>query len=146
MHIVKHSIAAPGTPCEEIFLEVERAALSKRRWRAQAPDGTEFGFDLEHPLQDGSAIWREGSKLYRLRQKPEPVLEIPFGTDTTLAEAAQLGWKIGNLHFPVQVTDRLLRVAEDPAIRQLLAREGTFFNESVSVFYPISCGGHTHAH
>ena len=30
----------------EISLTVERRVLAKRRWRGQAEDGTDFGFDL----------------------------------------------------------------------------------------------------
>lgn len=144
MHIIQHTAQLPSEPHEEVFLHVDRLVLAKRRWRSYAADGMEFGFDLEHPLHDGDPIWVGHGKIYRLRQKPEPVLEIPFGG--ALGGAATLGWKIGNLHFPLEVTDAGLRVADDPAIRQLLARDEIVFTESLAAFHPLHGGGHSHGH
>ena len=39
-----------GEDENKISLTVERRVLAKRRWRGEAEDGTDFGFDLVSPL------------------------------------------------------------------------------------------------
>ena len=113
----------------------------KRRWRGIAADGREFGFDLEHALADGDAFLRDGTKLYVIAQEAEPVLEIALGTDSPTA--ARLGWLIGNLHFQIEVTKDVVRVADDPALRQLFEREHIPFTTANQVLTPLG-GGHHH--
>jgi urease accessory protein len=120
-------------------LEVERRQFLKRRWRGAAEDGTEFGFDLESRLRDGCVVFRSESADYVVRQLPEEVWEIPLGS---AEQAALVGWRIGNLHFPVEVTAHSLRVARDPAIRQLLEREGWPFASVTAVFNPLRAVAH----
>ena len=88
---------------EIVILKVDRATLAKRRWRGVAQDAREFGFDLDHALADGSVFFREAGKCYVISQAPEPVLEIELGHDP--AGVAVLAWQIGNLHFPIEVTE-----------------------------------------
>ena len=47
-----------GDNQNEISLTVERRVLAKRRWRGQAEDGTDFGFDLISPLRNGICFHR----------------------------------------------------------------------------------------
>ena len=59
--------------------------------------------------------------MYQLAQQSETVLEVfcqirPWS-------AAQIGWKIGNLHFPIAVSTNAILAPDDPAIRQMLERE-----------------------
>ncbi len=138
-HLHDWDRALPRVP-----LTVERLTLPKRRWRGTAADGAEFGFDLEHPLADGDVFFQSVAAVYQLRQRPEPVLEIALGADP--AAAAQLGWRLGNLHFPLAVAgDDLALAVDDPAVRGMLARERIPFTPAERVFRPIS-GGHGHAH
>lgn len=123
-------------------LPVDRLTLAKRRWRAQALDGAEFGFDLEHPLADGDVFFQNGLAFYRLEQQPESVLEIFLSSPL---DAVQTGWKIGNLHFPIAVTARTILAPDDPAIRQMLEREGVTYRSTRAVFRPLG-GGHPHGH
>ena len=81
---------------------MERRVLAKRRWRGQADDGTDFGFDLESPLRDGICFHAEEDKKYIINQKPEPVLRVH---------------NFGNLHFPAQFSDSYLLVEGDYAVR-----------------------------
>ncbi|HEY5793031.1 MAG TPA: hypothetical protein VIS74_07020, partial [Chthoniobacterales bacterium] len=60
--------------------------------------------------------------------------------------AARLGWKIGNLHFSVEVTADALRVADDSAIRQMLGREGIAHAARSAVFRPLLAAPHSHSH
>ena len=127
-----------------VALSVDRLTLQKRRWRGHAADGVEFGFDLEHALADGDVFFQSEAAIYHLAQLPEPVLEIPLGADP--AAAAQLGWRLGNLHFPLAFAGAGENVAlamDDPAVRQMLGREHLPFTPAERVFRPLS-GGHHH--
>lgn len=126
----------------KVAVEVDRLTLAKRRWRGVAEDGADFGFDLEHALEDGDVFFENGRVIYRIVQKAEPVLEVELGTDA--AKAARLGWIIGNLHFQLEVTEGLVRVADDPALRQLFEREHIHFHAQEAVFHPLSGGHHHH--
>ena len=61
-----------------ISLTVERRVLAKRRWRGQAQDGTDFGFDLISPLRHGICFYTEEDKNYIIDQKPEVVFRVPY--------------------------------------------------------------------
>lgn len=124
----------------EVLLPVDRHTLAKRRWRAAAEDGREFGFDLEEPLHDGVAFFQAAGATYVIAQQPEPVLEV---TLTTPLEAARTGWLIGNLHFSLELAGSVILVADDSALRQLFAREHIAFAETSRVFHPER---HAHVH
>jgi urease accessory protein len=134
----------PGPDDEIVALVADRATLTKRRWRGVAQDGREFGFDLDQAMQDGSVFHQEAGKCYVISQAPEPVLEIELGSDS--ARSAVIGWQIGNLHFPIEVTDLVIRCADDPAIRLLLRREKISWRAVVAVFRPMTSLGHAHHH
>jgi urease accessory protein len=126
-------------------IPVERLVLAKRRWRGIAEDGRDFGFDLEAPLADGNAVFQDGDAVYVLTQKYEPVLEVQSSAFAAgkAADAARLGWMIGNLHFQIEVVGDVVRVSDDPAVRQLFEREGIAYTTCKRVFHPLS-GGHHH--
>ena len=65
---------------------------------------------------------------------PEVVYQISIGEPDF---AALVGWKIGNLHFPIQIVDGFIRITHDPAIKQLIEREGWPFEEASVVFKPL---------
>ena len=129
----------PSLP--RIALTADRLMLAKRRWRGTADDGTDFGFDLSAPLADGAAFFASESAVYCIAQKPEPVLEIALIPRP--APVARLGWTIGNLHFPIQVTGEVIRVPDDPALRQLFEREKIPFTASERAFTPFA-KSHSH--
>jgi len=130
-------------PHHHIPLAASRATLAKRRWRGVAGDGKGFGFDLDEPIDHGAHFFAVGDTYYVIEQSPEEVLEIPIAS---LEQAAQIGWSLGNLHFGVQVLPDALRVADDSAVQQLLAREHIEFRRVSVVFLPISAGAHDHGH
>jgi urease accessory protein len=126
-----------------IRLGAPRATLAKRRWRGVAEDGREFGFDLDEALPHGSCFFADGAKQYVLEQAPEEVLEIVVsGPEKT----ARIAWNLGNLHFGVQITPEAIRVANDSAILQFLARENIAFKKVVCIFLPLSAASHHHHH
>lgn len=128
-----------GVEC--VALNVDRLRLAKRRWRGIADDGSEFGFDLEAPLRNGSFFFNSGSNAYYINQQPEPVIEIVCPNDP--AVSARLGWVLGNLHFPIEIREDSVRVCDDSAIRQMLVREGFLHHPAEAIFQPIS-GAHSH--
>jgi urease accessory protein len=124
---------------------VDRLTLAKRRWRATAKDGTDFGFDLESPLENGDIFHETSAAVHVIEQKPEPVLEFALGE--TPAGAARLGWLFGNLHFPIQITDDCVRVVDDPAVLRVGARDHLRFHASEQIFTPLAgSAGHGHGH
>jgi urease accessory protein len=139
--LVHHALADWSRSLPVQRLAVERLTLAKRRWRGVAEDGREFGFDLTAPLADGAAVFQSVADVYVIAQKYEPVLEVALGTDSPTA--ARLGWMIGNLHFQIEVAGEIVRVNDDPAVRQLFEREGIAFTACKRVFHPLS-GGHRH--
>jgi len=133
----------PVDDFQRVPLRANRATLAKRRWRGVAEDGREFGFDLDEPLTHGVPFFSEApAALYVTEQLPEEVLEIPIAT---LEQAARIAWNLGNLHFGVQVLPEAVRVTNDPAVLQFLAREEIVFRRITCVFLPLSGGGH-HSH
>ncbi len=143
LHLIRDHLHDWDRARPRVALSVERLTLQKRRWRGTAADGAEFGFDLEHALADGDVFFQSEAAVYHLLQRPEPVLEIPLGTDP--AAAAQLGWRLGNLHFPLALAGNVALAVDDPAVRQMLARAHLAFLPAERVFRPIH-GGHGHAH
>ena len=122
---------------QQIRLVAERRLFLKRRWRGVAEDGTEFGFDLESRLTNGCVFFQTDTHDYVIVQ--ELVYEVAVDS---LAFAALVGWKVGNLHFPVEILADAVRITHDPAIAQLLEREGWAHREIAVVFNPLKAMPH----
>lgn len=131
--------ASPRPPAEQVRLRAERRMFLKRRWRAVAEDGVEFGFDLAARLHSGAVIHRTEAADYVVLQEEEPVYEIRY---TDAAQAALIGWKIGNLHFPVQIGEGWVRVTRDLAVTQLCEREGWAVTGADVIFNPLRVTAH----
>ncbi len=125
-----------------ILLTVGRRVLAKRRWRGQAEDGTDFGFDLEKPLRHGVCFHAEQDKNYVIDQKPEAVFRVSYPDQ---CQAAYRAWQVGNLHFPAQFTESYLLVEGDLAVRHMLDRNGIPFEEAIEVFQPVTAASN-HQH
>lgn len=145
MELIHHPLPERNPALSPVRIPVERLTLAKRRWRGVAEDGQEFGFDLEKPLTDGTAIFQSEAAVYVLAQKYEPVLEVRTAECGVRngGDAARLGWMIGNLHFQIEIVEDVVRVVDDPAVRQLFEREGIAYTACKRVFHPLS-GGHHH--
>ncbi len=139
LEIIHEPVAEPDLSLPVARVPVDRLTLAKRRWRGVAEDGREFGFDLDWPLTDGATVFQDESRFV-IAQKYEPVLEVRIAV-----EAARLGWMIGNLHFQIQITDEVVRVADDPALRLLFERERIAFVACARVFLPLG-GSAPHGH
>lgn len=150
MNLVNAKLLNPETARATIELKVDRFKLAKRRWRAAAEDGTDFGFELDEPMKHGDCFYQTAENIYRIAQLPEIVLEADYSDDPN--EGLRVGWSIGNLHMPMQATGPIIRVAADPAIRQLFSHLGIDYIEKTEVFQPIRVSteiggrGHSHSH
>ena len=93
-------------------------------------------------MEDGVPVLADGETVYQLVQQPEPVLTVALhGAE----EAARLGWLLGNLHFRLAVAPGVVQAPDDPAVRQMLEREGIHYHAAEAVFRPVR-GGHSHGH
>ena len=111
MQLVRQTIEASEAELPEVELVADRFKLQKRRWRGEASDGADFGFELAEPLGHGAVFFESATHRYHIRQTPESVLAIRLAGNAT--EAAETGWQIGNLHMPVQVAAGEIRVGDD---------------------------------
>jgi urease accessory protein len=136
MHLVREALATWDQHLPQVSILVDRHTLAKRRWRGYADDGTQFGFDLAAPLSHGAIVFAGDRARYAVHQKAEPVLEVALIPRP--APVARLGWTIGNLHFPIQVTDEFIRVPDDAALRQLFERQGIPFTPCERIFEPFA--------
>jgi urease accessory protein len=144
MDIIKSALTELPEGNEIITLTTDRRTLAKRRWRASASDGTEFGFDLESPLKHGQAFHVSDGKTYLVEQEKERVLCVKYSTPE---EAAHNAWQVGNLHFQAQFREDSLLVEDDPAIQQMLLRMKVDFYMVEDVFQPVrAIGTHSHDH
>jgi urease accessory protein len=110
--------------------------------RQQAKQGFLFGIkgvcvelDFAEPLRlrtDDALVLDDGS-LVEIVAEPEPLIEVRA---TDLAGLARLAWHLGDRHVPVQILERRLRVARDPAIETLLRSLGARTVEIDAPFEP----------
>lgn len=142
LQLIHHHVHRWDETLVRIPLAIDRLTLEKRRWRATAADGTEFGFDLDHTLSDGNVFFVNEQSYYQIEQKQERVIHIALHK---AADGAKIGWMIGNLHFKIGLTHDAIQAPYNPAVLQLLEREGIAFQETTAVFHPLS-GGHAHGH
>ena len=158
MELIRNALHKTKPGFGEIRLRVDRLTLAKRRWRGAADDGCEFGFDLDEPLGDGAAFFENEEQRYSIAQNPEPVLELRIADwlarpPTTaspslhlgLRKVAEIAWKIGNLHFPIEIADETICVADDPSLRRLFERDGLKYESVERVFHPLT-GSSAHGH
>lgn len=134
LHLITEIVGQPNVALPLIAVRADRTTLAKRRWRGQADDGADFGFELTAPLRDGDVVLQTATHRYVVQQIPEPVIAIAL--EVAPSAAAGIGWAIGNLHLELSAeADRLL-AADEPAIRQLLARLQVPFKATTAVFRP----------
>jgi len=136
MILVKHALVEQSSrpEGERVRLLIERHLFLKRRWQGVAEDGTAFEFNLESRLKSGCVIHQTESFDYVIEQQEEPVFQI---ATPTAAQAALVGWKIGNLHFPVQIVDGFIRVTVHPIVQELLDAEDWPHEQVSVVFQPL---------
>lgn len=142
MELITNHLAHGETSKRTTILNTDRRTLAKRRWRAVAEDGKEFGFDLPHPIKNRTPFFETDDTRYEIRQSAERVIRIPF---TDLKQAAYYGWMVGNLHFSADFQEDAVIAENDPAVRQMLERNHIEYSETETVFEPVIVShGHQH--
>lgn len=146
MNLVRAPLPEVDPALAEVAIRADRRTLARRLWRGTADDGTDFGFELERPLRHGDPVWIAPPSRYVIRQEPEPVLAVAL--EGRQAEAALVGWAIGNLHAPVEAREGRLLLPDEPALRPWLDRLGIPYRASREVFRPHGFAGIAagHAH
>ena len=144
MHLISAALPAADLALPAIAVPTPRRTLAKRLWRGQATDGTQFGFQLERPLQNGDTVWADGRTRYVIEQTPEPVLAIPLSPTPELA--AVTGWAIGNLHCPISAENGRILTPDEPGLKQALTRMGIVFSEATEVFRAHRFSEFSHSH
>ena len=134
MHLIHAPLATWDAVLPEVSVNVDRRKLARRLWRAVADDGTEFGVEVETPLQHGDVVWAGANARYVIRQAAEPVLEIPLAVEPDAA--AVIGWAVGNLHSAIEARSDRVLAPDDPGLRQTLDRLGIRYGERLAVFQP----------
>ncbi len=135
LHLISAPVAQPDPSLPTVAVRVERRTVAKRRWRAAAEDGTDFGVEVEQPLKAGDTLWQTATARYVIVQEPEPVLEIALAGLPPSAIAG-VGWAVGNLHLEFSADPAHMRTPDEPAARQLLARIQIPYTPAVAVFRP----------
>jgi urease accessory protein len=85
--------------------------------------GTCVELDFAEParLRTDDALVLDDGGLVEIVAAPEPLIEVRAAD---LAVLARLAWHLGDRHVPVQILERRLRLARDPAIEALLQALG----------------------
>ena len=136
------AVQASGLP--EIAVLVERRSLARRIWRTFAEDGMDLGFDLKEPLRDGDLVLVTEEARYVMRQRPEPVLEIPLDVAPSLA--AVIGWTIGNMHCAIEAQADRLVAADEGGLHLVLERGKIPFRRNRTIFQPGTRASSFHSH
>ena len=89
MHLITAALGTPKKPLEAIVLRVDRHKLARRRWRACAADGVDFGFDVPEALHHGDCIFKGETKAYYIEQEPEACLLVEFSTSEASETVAE---------------------------------------------------------
>ncbi len=134
---VHHALLEIPVNLNRVALIADRHTITKRRWRGVAADGREFNFILDEPLVHGAVFHATKSVFYVLLQEPERIVEVPLGS---AVNAARVAWLIGGHHFPIEVRNGTIRVADAATVRRLFAREHISFKERKAVFHPLKAG------
>jgi urease accessory protein len=113
--------------------------------------GTCVEIDLAEPvrLRTDDALVLEDGNVVEIVAEAEPLIEVRAAD---LAALARLAWHLGDRHVPVQILERRLRLARDPAIEALLERLGAKVAMIDAPFepeggaYAAAPGDHGHDH
>jgi urease accessory protein len=109
-------------------LLVEPADIDRRRLRAHTEAGTEIAVALprEEKLYDGAVLVLEPARAIVVRVNAERWLRL---TPRSIADAVELGYHAGNLHWRVRFQGECLMVALQAPVDDYLARLGTLISE-----------------
>lgn len=109
-------------------LLVEPADIDRRRLRARTEAGAEIAVALprEQKLYDGAVLLLEPTRAIVVRVNAERWLRL---TPRSVADAVELGYHAGNLHWRVRFDGVCLMVALEAPVEDYLVRLGTLISD-----------------
>jgi urease accessory protein len=102
--------------------------VSRRRMRAQTRGGEDLAITLprDQTLFDGAVLLLEADRAIVVRVNPERWLRL---SPRSIADAVELGYHAGNLHWRVRFAGETLLVALEAPVDDYIARLGTMVTE-----------------
>ncbi len=108
----------------------------------------EIDFAESTRVRTDDALVLDDGGLVEILAEPEPLIEVRAAD---LPGLARLAWHLGDRHVPVQILERRLRLARDPAMETLLASLGARVSAIEAPFEPEggayeAAAAHAHHH
>lgn len=121
LHVLEHKGLVDALP-------VDPADIDRRRLRARTQAGTEVAIALprDTKLYDGAVLLLEPARAIVVRVNAENWLRLTPGS---AADALELGYHAGNLHWRVRFDGTSLLVALQAPVDDYLARLGALVTE-----------------
>ena len=109
-------------------LPLAPADVSRRRMRAQTRAGADLAISLprDQTLFDGAVLLLEADRAIVVRVNAERWLQL---SPRSIADAVELGYHAGNLHWRVRFAGESLLVALEAPVDDYVARLGTMVSE-----------------
>jgi urease accessory protein len=92
------------------------------------------------PLRTDDRLVLDDETLIEIVARPEPLYELRAANPSDLARVA---WMLGDRHYPVDISERRLRVRRDPAIKALLSNAAV---KIVAIDAPFEPEGGAYSH
>lgn len=110
------------------ILQVAPADITRRRFRGVTDAGTDCAVSLPRsmPLFDGAVLYLQGDRAIVLRLGEQQWVRLRA---TNAADALELGYHAGNLHWRVRFVDADLEVAVDGDVGTYLERIAPMIND-----------------
>jgi urease accessory protein UreE len=126
-----------GKQADSLLLTWEQRRWMRGRFVTLA--GREVGVALPTGIQvePGQILWIGPEWYLTMEAASEPLLVID-GADRE--QAIRIAFEVGNLHFPLALSDGKLFVPDDSAMINLLGRMGVRWEKSKAPFRPIGKG------
>ena len=121
LHVLEHKGLVDALP-------IDPADIDRRRLRARTQAGTEVAIALprDAKLYDGAVLLLEPARAIVVRVNAERWLRL---TPHSVADAVELGYHAGNLHWRVRFQGDCLLVALQAPVDDYLARLGALVAE-----------------
>ena len=136
-----HAEPPAGLP----IIELPMSAIDRRRVRrlVEAPDGAVFALELPTGtiLHPGQLLHHDAEAAYVVGAADENVLVVH---PRDLAEAAQIGHLIGNMHRDIHSSGNEIVALADDVLADRLARAGVPFDRARRPFHGRAPGEHSH--
>lgn len=118
--------------------------LEKKRLKKTAENGTEIGFAVGEPFEDGDIVAEDESSIYVIDVLPVKLTEIQVDS---MLEMGRVCFELGNRHLSPQIEEHSVRVVYDEPTYLFLKKmcfEVGIIEDKFTNF--IVCKAHEHSH